>query len=719
MDRLPLSVCIIARNEERHLSECLGSVASIARQIVVVDTGSTDNTIAIARQFGAEVHLWTWNDDFSAARNESLRHAVQPWILVLDADELLRTPAAVAHALANASDNVGGFYVTLESMSKVGSSSPAHYVTLVVRLFRNDERCRYEGIIHEQILPSLLRAGYQCHSSAIVIEHRGYDLDPEQLRHKQLRNRRLLDRAVEQEPENPFYRLHRAKTLIALGDYTQARTDLIAALRTASPEGNLLPQILNHAALIEALEGNLVAARTYAERSLAVLPNQPMSWFLLGHVHRQMGNARAAFAAYTSALEAGDNPDPRVYATGKLLIPRDELEIERGQCAAAIGDHATAEQCYRTALHYNPANSRAQHLLEKLMAQKNGSLRPLLGLAMIVRNEETTLPRCLESVRSVVDQIIVVDTGSTDRTVDIAKQFGATVYHFEWCDDFAAARNEALRHITTEWVLYLDADETLPPASAAQIRPLLERQPPQVGGLLCTIISPHRVGEGGSEIHRGAYPRLFRNYGYPRIAFRGRIHEQITPSIIECGGAIVPSPIEIHHSGYDIPRAQLEEKVRRNYRLLIQHVQEEPLNAYAWFQLGQTLARMQLFAEAEGAFSLALRIGLSTPLHASAANALAYICGAQRRFEEAINWADESLRVAPHQALALIYKAHALYALERYEESSQVFAQALAHLDSTRTPLSVGFEVEFNRADIEAKYRDALARATAQTMNSA
>lgn len=250
---------------------------------------------------------------------------------------------------------------------------------------------------------------------------------------------------------------------------------------------------------------------------------------------------------------------------------------------------------------------------------------------MIVRNEAHTLARCLESVRDVVDQMVIVDTGSTDGTIALAKAYGAEVYHFAWCDDFAAARNEALRHACGEWILYLDADEVLAPDSAGMLRHLLYQQPLQVGGLLCTIVSPHRVGEDASEVHRGAYPRLFRNYGYPRIAFCGRVHEQITPAIIECGGAIVHSPIVIYHSGYNIPREQLEEKVRRNYRLLIRHVQEEPLNGYAWFQLGQTLARMQLFSEAEQAFRFALQMQLSAPLHASAANALAYVCGVQGR----------------------------------------------------------------------------------------
>ncbi|MBP5974452.1 glycosyltransferase family 2 protein, partial [Brasilonema sp. CT11] len=80
---------------------------------------------------------------------------------------------------------------------------------------------------------------------------------------------------------------------------------------------------------------------------------------------------------------------------------------------------------------------------------------------MIVKNEEATLSKCLGSVKNVVDEMVVLDTGSTDSTPQIAEKFGAKVHHFEWCNDFSAARNEALKYVTGDWILVLDADETL------------------------------------------------------------------------------------------------------------------------------------------------------------------------------------------------------------------------------------------------------------------
>src|ERR1051325_8465006 len=86
-----------------------------------------------------------------------------------------------------------------------------------------------------------------------------------------------------------------------------------------------------------------------------------------------------------------------------------------------------------------------------------------LSICMIVRDNEDTLARCLESVRPIADEIVVVDTGSKDSTVGIAENFGAIIGNFEWCDDFAAARNAALRLATCKWVLSIDADEWLSP----------------------------------------------------------------------------------------------------------------------------------------------------------------------------------------------------------------------------------------------------------------
>jgi len=137
------------------------------------------------------------------------------------------------------------------------------------------------------------------------------------------------------------------------------------------------------------------------------------------------------------------------------------------EIALAAGDAASARECAIKAREIAPGWNPARQFLKK---QLKGSQKPewlitpgkhqnRLSVCLIVKNEEKFLDQCLKSIRALADQIIIVDTGSTDRTLEIARCYDAEIHAFAWCDDFAAARNAALEHATGDWVLVLDADE--------------------------------------------------------------------------------------------------------------------------------------------------------------------------------------------------------------------------------------------------------------------
>lgn len=149
-----------------------------------------------------------------------------------------------------------------------------------------------------------------------------------------------------------------------------------------------------------------------------------------------------------------------------------------------------------------------------------------VSLCMIVKNEERSLPSCLNSVRGAVDEVIVVDTGSTDQTVQLARQQGAAVIPFNWCDDFAAARNRGLAAATGDWILFLDADEILDDKARVEL-PLWSTQK-GVDGFFLQIHNYTGNGSGGVTIN--PVLRMFRNH--PEHRFSGRIHEQIAESIV-------------------------------------------------------------------------------------------------------------------------------------------------------------------------------------------
>jgi tetratricopeptide (TPR) repeat protein len=237
-----------------------------------------------------------------------------------------------------------------------------------------------------------------------------------------------------------------------------------------------------------------------------------------------------------------------------------------------------------------------------------------LGLSMIVKNEAYTLRACLDSVRGVVSQIVIADTGSTDNTIEVARACGATVFSIPWEDDFAKARNQALVPMKTDWILVLDADEELD-AEAKHLLPGLMADR-EVSGYTTTIRDymsgrgsyfigqPSRANHStierakhASSYHDQLTIRLFRNH--PEIYYFGRVHELVEYRICKQGLKFVPANILIHHFGH-MRELEVRERKHHYYRDLGRiKVKEQPDNPFAWFELG--LIEHQGFSNSAGA----------------------------------------------------------------------------------------------------------------------
>ncbi|MBK9249954.1 MAG: glycosyltransferase [Ignavibacteria bacterium] len=762
-----LSVCIIAKNEEKMLAECLASVASIAGEIILVDTGSTDDTIKIAESFGCTILHHPWQNDFSKARNVALAVAKNTWILSIDADERLLNPDDVIRTITSSTPVSGGFLVDVLSHAARADGGTDIYSSSLLRLFRNHPAIKFEGIIHEQILESILAQGLEITLSTIKFNHEGYNLSPLAMLEKQRRNILLLDVAIKQQPDHAYSYLNRAKTHLALGNITLAESDIGNAVQYAKPQSLILPQALCYAGVIDYQLNNYSRAIESAERSLSLIPHQSLAYFVLGEAFTALERTAEAIDAYQSMLTCRTASNSMAKVSGEYHLPVEQIYFRLGRSNAILGQWNPAEYNFKKGLEANSRDvsclvgsancamrknelDRAEkHLLlassleptredirnyitqinlqrtltnsttlepqrsdffnkvystQSQPASEGKSIqetpikknqRPLLSLCMIVKNEENNLADCLKSVEGVADEIVIVDTGSIDSTMQIALSFGAKVFEKPWTGDFAEARNASLKECSGTWILYLDADERLHADAKVHLRSMLESMPEEIGGIVCVVISPHRQNSGVSEVHTGSYPRIFRNYGYPKMYFQGRVHEQITPSILALGGKVIMSEVEIYHLGYDQSREIMEQKVKRNYDLLIQHVKEEPENSYAWFQLGQTLARMELTDQAEQALKLALEFGtLSTTIAASAAATLAQIAGNQKKFTDALTWAELSLSNAPKQSYALHLKAYSLLYLGRAKESELAFLEVQKRVADQRGVPHTGFEVE-------------------------
>lgn len=199
-----------------------------------------------------------------------------------------------------------------------------------------------------------------------------------------------------------------------------------------------------------------------------------------------------------------------------------------------------------------------------------------ISLCMIVKNEEKHLQKCLESVNEKVDEIIIVDTGSSDSTIEIAQKYTQHVYHYEWADDFAAARNFSLKHATSDYILVLDADEYLDPAS--------DLKKDIVSNHDCYLLKiRNTLSHGGAFTHRAT--RLFRNNN--ELTYQNRLHEHlnIMDGINKYSNDTASSLI--HHIGYTDEIMSEKDKVNRNLPLMLKEVMENP-NAYNLYNMGKT-----------------------------------------------------------------------------------------------------------------------------------
>lgn len=386
----------------------------------------------------------------------------------------------------------------------------------------------------------------------------------------------------------------------------------------------------------------------------------------------------------------------------QLLIEAESLEGNSEQIKGFLKEIDKAEENQKSKSNQTlkPRNLNSVADLKQMMFKNKPKQieKPLISLSMIVKNEEEMLEECLKSVKNLVDEIVIVDTGSTDKTVEIAKKYDAKIHYFKWVDDFAAARNESLKNCSGEWILYLDADERLKEIDTTKLRQMLKDADKNLGAIICTIESDHSGLDGSSELHRGGYPRLFRNLGYPKVYFQGVVHEQISPSITEAGLGMSKSDIVIQHEGYNRPREEMEAKLQRNYKLLYKHVNSEPTNGYAWYQLGQTLGQMNIKDKAEEAIKFAIKCGnLGNSVYASAASTLSQFAGQKKNYQEALSWAEESLKKAPDQVYGLNLKAHALLYMGRKQEAKKTFEESLKLLDSYKGVPQTGFDIMIDR----------------------
>jgi len=284
----------------------------------------------------------------------------------------------------------------------------------------------------------------------------------------------------------------------------------------------------------------------------------------------------------------------------------------------------------------------------------NGVTAPVsISLCVIARDEQHVIARCLESARPAVSEMIVVDTGSNDRTVAVAQACGARVVQAGWNDDFSLARNRSLQEASGDFALILDADEELVAGAKAlaQFRAAFEEETTWGWQLRVRNISPPAEMVQFTDVW---LTRLLRRR--PGVAYESPIHEQVTPSIVRAGKRVARLDVTIRHDGYARKEAQGASRAGRNTAALSKLAETRPTDPYVHYQLGCAHQAAGDLGKAHASLRRARDLdcdGLPAHVRGGLALRLSQIALRRREDREAVALATESLSVDPHNSIAL------------------------------------------------------------------
>lgn len=302
-----------------------------------------------------------------------------------------------------------------------------------------------------------------------------------------------------------------------------------------------------------------------------------------------------------------------------------------------------------------------------------------ISLCMITRNEEKFLESCLNSAKGLVDEIVIVDTGSTDRTLEIAKKFTDKVFSVPWNDSFSGARNESLSHATKDWILVLDADETISKKDHALIKKLIKEKdvgafileqrnytdaPSLFGWTSCT-------GEYGEEKgFAGYYPiqaiRLFRNNG--KIKYKYSVHETVRDSVDKTGKA----PVAIHHFGRS---KGIKEKMLKYLELGKKDLAQYPNDPHVHYEIALIYNQLD---DADNALNHLQEVLKINPGFRHALDLVGILAIRKGNLDAAFKAFKKSLELNPKNETALHYLAVILERAGKTEEAEKLFKNAIA-----------------------------------------
>jgi glycosyltransferase involved in cell wall biosynthesis len=304
----PLSLCMIVRDEERFLRDALTSVEGVVDEICIVDTGSTDGTVAIAESFGANINVVTWRDDFAWARNQALALATGAWIFVLDADERLAPESReLLRALRGVKPDGRGRWIRCRNYNDAELKTIAS-TNAIVRIFPNDPAIRYRGTLHEYIARTSVDGPLPAERTPIEIVHHGYTHDVMSSRLKAERNLRVSRAAFEAAPGDPVFVYNYAMSALLAGESEIAREQLerVISLTAGTPRG-FRPMALSKLAGLYVDAARPADALRVADECIAIVGSYPDGHFARGRALIGLRRYDEARASFEESIRAGSS----------------------------------------------------------------------------------------------------------------------------------------------------------------------------------------------------------------------------------------------------------------------------------------------------------------------------------------------------------------------------------------------------------------------------
>lgn len=369
--RNEVSLCMIVKNEEEHLPRCLENIRNVVDEIIIVDTGSTDRTVEIAKSYGAKVYYFKWNNNFSEARNESLKYATKDWILILDADDELQGEYKENFKLLldmQLDENAIYFF---ETLSYYGDRIDNNFIIINLnpRMFKNNCKIHYEGEIHNQLIYSPNKYDAICNS--IKIYHYGYLNKSISSKNKRSRNITILTELIKKEPSNKFNCFNLGNEYTALGDVKQALEYYYKAYENFDPRSGFSAALLIRIIISNYNIQEYNKTLDFIDIGIKYYPKFTDLYFYKALVYKELDKPTLQIKALEKCIELGEPPSELKFFYGSGSF---KAYYELGTAYTNLNDYDAAYQYYIEAIKSKPDFIDALHCIGYILKQKQTPL---------------------------------------------------------------------------------------------------------------------------------------------------------------------------------------------------------------------------------------------------------------------------------------------------------------------------------------------------------